>query len=465
MKRQYEKISKKHKKPKVRKMTDNQIQLECRHTVEKALYRFTRNSMLKTIASFIDKDYYANIYPFVVTEIMRMGTAACGIHMALQAVIEAMKDVCNEAATIILSKAPEMVKMYKTPVSITLLCETLDMPTVTRDELIANEDLNETTPLQIRHILTNDRNRDWIKQYRDAKMSKINVFTVRLGPGNTKGSATTGRYVVSVLMPHTAPTYRLNPMHEPFNNSFEELAQKYRLAVIGLTAHENLAKASTKEKLTVYEHAAILARGLQHKELDKMRHLVSDQSAHIAMITRQNHDLQTILNSPTMKDVKALQDMIDELSVSLRQSRRKNLSLFTRLQDVQALCPKEVLSTLDALENASQDLQRSISSTSSTTTTTTTNTHNHKKILSLPNNTLPLPSSKIVKSLPVATAAGLPIKRLKTSTGYVKRQTCSSSSTHNSSEDDDSNAYRDDEEDDSHYLDDDDDDDDSGESC
>ena len=341
MKRQRD--NKKKKTKALAKIPDDQIQADWRHTIEKTLYRFTRNSLLKTIGPFIGQDYYANLSPFLVDEILRMAlfpasevktTPACGIHMALQAIVDTMNDVCNEAANVILQESGELRALSKTPVSITLMCETVEIPTITHDQLIADEQLVRSTPLQARHIVTNDRNRGWLKQYKDAKKETVNVFTVRLGPGNTKGSATTGRYVTSVLMPHTTPQYRLQPMHEPYSNSYEDLLQKYNIAMHELTAHQRIMKEKCGDKSTPYEEVLYGARKLQHKELEKLRHTVSDQSTHISLITRQNNELHTLINTENAMDIQSLQDTITKVTLRLRQSRRQNVSLFCMLKQV-----------------------------------------------------------------------------------------------------------------------------------
>lgn len=332
MKRQYNDIKKKKRKTVV-KIADSQIHIEWRHTIEKTLYRFTRNSPLRTIGPLIGQAYYGNFSPFLVDEILRMATPACGIHMALQAIVDTMNDVCNEAANVILQESSTLTTLSTAPVSITLLCETVNIPSITHDQLIANEDLIHTTPLQVRHIVTNDRHRDWLNQYKDANKETVNIFTVRLGPGNTKGSASTGRYVTSVLMPLNTPQYRLQPMHEPYSNTYEDLLQKYSIAMAELTSHQRIMRIKHKEKLTPYEEALIAARKLQHKELEKLRHTVSDQSTHIALITRQNNELHTLINSDAAKDTQSLQKTIVTVTKRLKQWHAKSVSLFCALKE------------------------------------------------------------------------------------------------------------------------------------
>ena len=320
----------KKKKTDLIKSSDNKIQGEWRRAIEMSFYSFITNSPLKKIASFIGTDYYVNFAPALVTETLRMSSSGYGVYHSLTAITETMKDACNEAAHIILNESASREKIPKTPISISLIYEVLDMPVVTLDQIIANDELVDVTPLQTRHILTNDRNRDWLQQYKDAQKTKINVFTVRVGPGNTKASSTTGRYIVSVLMPLIAPIYRLVPPHEPHSTPYEDLEAKYRFQMIELTSHKRMAEQGSHAKgkvSTPYEEALILARQHQSRELDRLRNLSNDQSTQLTVITRQNAELVAIVNSPTFKDTRSIQETALIVTKKLKESRRRNVTL------------------------------------------------------------------------------------------------------------------------------------------
>ena len=406
--------------------SDNQIQLEWRRVIEKTLYNFIRTSSLKNIASFIGTDYYVNMSPFLVNKILGMATPASGIHLGLNAMVETMKDICNEAANLILIESGNPLNVPKTPISITLLCETLNMPSITYEQMMTDEDWIRNTPLQTRHVLTNDQTRDWLQQYREAKKETIDVFTVRLGPGNSKATSTTGRYLVSVLMPLCDPNYRLVPCHEPHSTAWEELEHKYRSALIELTSHKRLAELATKGKTTPFDEALILARQAQHTELIKLKHLSADQGTLIATLQRQNSELQGILNSPAAREVKSLQNTILVLTDTLKKVRRKVVLLMTEVKTLRAREQME--------KGGNSIMPLSPTDLSSTTlTTSTTNNTIHKKKVSL----TPTTSNK----------------RQKTENGYIKKEekkaasivTLSSSYTGSDDEEEDED---DDEEDD-----------------
>jgi hypothetical protein len=429
-----EKKSSKHgqkKKKMLVRESDNQIQLEWRRVIEKTLYNFIRTSSLKNIASFIGTDYYGNMSPFLVNKILGMATPASGIHLGLNAMIETMRDTCSEAANLILIESGNPLNLPKTPISITLLCETINMPSITYEQMMTDEEYIRNTPLQTRHVLTNDQTRDWLKQYRDAKKETIDVFTVRMGPGNSKATNTTGRYLVSVLMPLCDPNYRLVPCHEPHSTAWEELEHKYRSALIELTSHKRLAELATKGKTTPFDEALILARQAQHTELIKLKHLSADQGTLIATLQRQNSELQGILNSPAARDVKSLQNTILILTDKLKQVRRKVVLLMTEVKTLRAR------EHLEKGTNSIMPVSTALGSTTTSTTSTTNNT-THKKKASL---------------TPTTTSN----KRQKTENGYIKKEekkaasisTVSSSYSHTDDDDDDDEDEYDD--DDSQY--------------
>lgn len=317
----------KKKKKTLSKVSDNKIQAEWRNTIEMSLYNNIASSALKKIANFIGSDHYVNFYPFLVAHTMSMSTASYGVSWAITSVIETMRDVCNEAANIILTESSDRANIPKTPVAITLLCETLDMPEVTLDQIDSNDELVDRTPLQVRHILTNDRNRGWLEQYKNAGAEKIIVFTVRLGPGTTRATPTTGRYIVSILLPLTAPTYRLAPKHESHSHTHEDLEVKFRNQLIELTAHKRMAESVSKGKHTPYDEALILARQLQHKELERLRHLSSDQSTQLAVFARQASEFTNMMESPAFKNTQALENALVVLNKKLKEGMRRNAVL------------------------------------------------------------------------------------------------------------------------------------------
>lgn len=323
----------KKKKKTLFRESDNQIQLEWRRVTEKTLYSFIRNSTLKNIASFIGQDYYGNMSPFLVTKILGMASPASGIHMGLNAIIETMSDICSEAANLILIESGNVANIPKTPVSITLLCETINMPSITYDQMMTNQESLLDIPLQIRHILKHDQTRDWLKQYIAAKKETIDVLTVRVGPNNTKATSTTGRYIVSVLMPLNAPNYRLVPFYEPHSTAYEELEHKHRLTLVELVSHKRLADIVSKGNRTPHDEALILARQIQHTELTKLKHLSVDQGTLISVLQRQNSELHGILNSPNARNIKSLQSTILIFTKKIKQLRGRVAYLIGRLEN------------------------------------------------------------------------------------------------------------------------------------
>jgi len=318
--------------PILKRKADHIIQLDWQKTTEKSLCKFIHTSPLKSIADFIEKDYYVNLHPALVNDVLSMGNSVYGIHLALTATIEAMRDVCMEAANVILCESGNPENIPKSPVSLTLLYESLDMIEITQDQLHTNDELVKRTPLQVRHILKNDMNRDWIKQYKEAKKDKINVFTVKMGPGKAKASPTTGRYLMSVLMPLVSPPFRLVPAYEVHSTPYEDLEALLRNTNAKLFAHERIAELSLKGKVNIHQEAMLMARQLQHKELESLRHLTSDQGAQLAILAHQNRELRAVIDSPTFQNTHSLQETILILTQKLKQSRNRNLSLMSAVK-------------------------------------------------------------------------------------------------------------------------------------
>lgn len=327
----------KHKKKKSShriklKINDRRIQQEWCSAIEKMLYRFTNVCSLRNIASFITNVHFGNMSPFLVNEILRMATPACGIQLALNVMIETMKDICEEASNELLMEFSTPANIPKESIAVTLLCETLTMPTVTYDQLSVDEELAKSTPLQIQHILKNDRERGWLKQYTEARQESINVFTVRLGPGNIKATPTTGKYIFSVLMPYVTPHYTFLPSHVPHSTNFEDLMHKYKNAVVELTAHQRMAKNIAKGKNTPYDEVLIAARQIHHEKLQKLEHRVRDQENHNNNMIRQYNELKQVLRERELKKIGSLEETIVVLFHKLNQSRAQIVNLRKELR-------------------------------------------------------------------------------------------------------------------------------------
>lgn len=299
---------------------------------EKTLCSFIMNSPLKNISSNIAPDYYANMSPFLVDEVIRMSNAIDGVKMALQTTIETMNDTCKEATHRILCENGD----FKTKQSITLLCETLPMPSATLEQLESDDDLRERLPLQIQHVLSNDRHRKWMAHYRKAGAKTINVFTVKMGPGVAKASAETGRYIVSVLMPFCPANYRLTTMNESYSQSYEELNSVYRKTVIELDSHKRMQAAQDPSnkgaKYSKQEEAQILAGQIQQKEHAHLKARYDEQRMEIAVLRRQLDEMTDVLSTAEQKKVSSLYETIRIVTEKLNQSRLRNVDLFKRLQ-------------------------------------------------------------------------------------------------------------------------------------
>lgn len=367
------------------RLSDTVIQREWRHTIEGTLSRFLQSSSLKHISANIAPDYYGNISPFLVKHVLNMSNGIYGVHIALHVILETLRDVMNEAIHRILAEnttpllasqtslqennlygmanskdkmqqqqqqQQQMKQKEVTKQSITLLCETLPMPTVTLAQLDENEKLRNATPLQVIHLLQNDVQRGWFAQYRQVKATNIHVFTVKLGPGQSKATPETGRYVVSVLMPLTPPPYRLVPGHEPHSKTFDQLDSLYREVLIELDSHRRMAQHTNRtganggalSKHTIQEEARYLASQMQNKQLEELRNLSDNLTVQLGVKTRELNDLVSILSSSKEEsDMVSKMTTINLLTQKLQQSRTRNLQLTNRLKQ-KGIDPESVVS-------------------------------------------------------------------------------------------------------------------------
>ena len=321
--------------PEISRIPDALIQREWRHRTETSLVNFIQQSPLKHISHMIGPDYYGNMSPFLVKEVVRLANPFCGVHVSLHATLETMEDICREAVHRVLMMSSE----FKTKQSITLLCETLPMPDVVSErELRDDETLKNSMPLQVQHLLENDRHRNWLTQYANARAKTINVFTIKLGPGTEKATPETGRYVVSMLMPHVSPLYRLSADHEPHAHTYEELDAVYRRTLIELDSHKRMAKGggattNTISKQTLYEEAVILAGQLQDKRVIELNRVCDQQRVQIGVLSNTVEEMITVID--TEEQQKSMKDTVLVLIDKLKQSRRRNLGLMKCLQQQQ----------------------------------------------------------------------------------------------------------------------------------
>lgn len=317
----------------ISRIPDALIQREWRHRTETSLVNFIQQSPLKHISHMIGPDYYGNMSPFLVKEVVRIANPFCGVHVSLHATLETMEDICREAVHRVLMMSSEL----KTKQSITLLCETLPMPhVVSEKQLQEDETLKNSMPLQVQHLLENDRHRNWLAQYAHAKAKTINVFTIKLGPGTEKATPETGRYVVSMLMPLVSPLYRLSADHEPHAHTYEELDAVYRRTLIELDSHRRMAKGSSNgttntSKQTLHEEAVVLAGQLQDKRVIELNRVCDQQRVQIGVLSNTVEEMIAVIDSEEQQ--KSMKDTVLVLIEKLKQSRRRNLGLMKCLQD------------------------------------------------------------------------------------------------------------------------------------
>lgn len=318
------------------RIPDALIQREWRHTIETSLVAFILRSPLKNISDSISPDFYGNMSPFLVKEVMRMANSLCGVHVALHATLETMEDICREAVHRLLDF--RTTSDLKTKQSITLLCESLPMPSVTSErQLKEDETLKNHMPLQVQHIIENDRHRNWLAQYKQANATTINVFTVKLGPGTEKATPETGRYIVSMLMPHVSPMYRLTAAHEPHANSYEELDAHYTRAIIELDSHKRLLKKSEASgslplsKHSLHEEAVLLAGQLQDKRIAELKRQCDQQRIQVGVLTNTVQEMISVLHSEEQQN--SMKDTVLVLIDKLKQSRQRNFGLIKCLKE------------------------------------------------------------------------------------------------------------------------------------
>ncbi len=344
---------------------DAQIQREWRHTIESTLVNFIQHSPLKTISENLSPDFYGNMSPFLVKEVLRMATPTCGVHVALQSIIETMQAICIESVHRLLDQSAEIKSKH----SITLLCETLPMPAFLAEQIKEDESLKNKLTLQEQHILENDRHKNWLDVYAKANAKTINVFTVKIGPGVEKATPLTGRYIVSLLMPMTAPVYHLRPAHEPHINIYEELDATYRRTLIELDAHKSLAVydkinsgVSSNNKKTLYEEAVELAKKIQDKRVIELRRQNDQQCMHIRQLTSDLQEISTLLDSKEQQDVAAMRDTVLMLVEKLKQSRRRNYDLVNyihqKAQDNNTATPNKMRFQQRKAKSVSQPRQK-----------------------------------------------------------------------------------------------------------
>jgi len=320
------------------RLPDVLIQREWRHTIETSLVNFIQRSPLKNISDNISPDFYGNMSPFLVREVMRMANPLCGVHVALHATLETMEDICREAVHRLLDfQASDL----KTKQSITLLCESLPMPSVTSErQLKEDETLKNHMPLQVQHIIENDRHRNWLAQYKQAAATTINVFTVKLGPATEKATPETGRYVVSMLMPHVSPMYRLTAAHEPHTNSYEELDAQYTRILIELDSHKRMLKQCEAggslplSKHSIHEEAVRLAGLLQDKRITELKRQCDQQRIQVGVLTNTVQEMIGVLHSEEQQN--SMKDTVLVLIDKLKQSRQRNYGLIKCLQQKDA---------------------------------------------------------------------------------------------------------------------------------
>lgn len=319
------------------RLPDALIQREWRNTIEKSLVNFIQRSPLKNISDNLGPDFYVNMSPFLVREVMRMANALCGVHVALHVTLETMEDICRDAVHRLLDS---QTNDLKTKQSITLLCESLPMPTVISErQLREDETLKNHMPLQIQHVIENDRHRAWLTQYKQAGATTINVFTVKMGPGTEKATPETGRYIVSMLMPIVTPMYRLTAAHEPHANSYEEIDAAYTRALIELDSHKRMLKqcqggSLPLSKHTLHEEAMILAGQLQDKRVVELKRQCDQQRIQIGVLTNTVQEMVGVLHSEEQQN--SMKETVLVLIDKLKQSRHRNYGLIRCLKQKDA---------------------------------------------------------------------------------------------------------------------------------
>lgn len=331
------------------------VQQQWANFAEEQMFHFIQASPLKNFITNLAPDFYGNLSPFLINEIIRLSNPIDGCRMALQTILECMKDICKEAIHKILDENND----FKTKQSITLLCESLPIPSVSLKDIDLNDELRDRTPTQIQDILINDRHRGWLPHYIQAGVHTINVFTIKIGPGVTKATPDTGRYVVSVLMPLHAQAYHLSAREETHSQSYEELNHLYRKTLIALNSHKRMAAddlVGTGNKRTVQEEATLLAGQIQEKELKMMRMRNDELDIQVAVLTRQVEEMAEALSVPDEKRLAALNHTIYVLTDQLQASRMRNLKLTTRLD--QHGITSEITAATDKLFNPREAIEQ-----------------------------------------------------------------------------------------------------------
>lgn len=197
-----------------------------------ALIEYIQSSPLKSVSEQIKPDHYKGFTPFLIEEIIRLATPHYGIGLSLKTIVDALDMVCKEACLLI-GRQERFGEDYKKPRPITVYVEHLPLPSVS--PILEEEDPDRwlTLPLGLRQILTYDRDRQWLAQYRELGFPEMNVFSVRIGEST---------HLLSMLIPCCVLQYSWRMEKNDYLTSYEMLLHDHQTNLFQLHSIQRIAK-------------------------------------------------------------------------------------------------------------------------------------------------------------------------------------------------------------------------------